>query len=615
VGGTVFRVSNDKNATSNEPDGKNKERRSMRRALMTVAAATLAAVSLLALSNLLNAPDEPLTYSEVFNNLEKYSGWDADISISGTVTLTEGDQSVTTNVAKDGISEAVTKLDDSNINVTVAVSSPPNMIFTFLTGMIPVIVIIMFLYFLVIKRGGLGGLPFGKGRNTPVEVPETRFTDVAGSAEARRDLEEIVEFLSEPERFTAAGARMPHGYLLVGPPGTGKTLLARAVAGEAGVPFYAIAGSDLVEMFVGLGASRVRDLFSKAREGGKAIIFIDEIDAIGRSRSGGSNMQGNDEREQTLNSLLVEMDGFSKNSSIIVLAATNRPEILDSALMRPGRFDRKIVVTAPDKGGRIELLNLYLTGKNVDEDVNVEQVARQCVGMTGADIEQLVNEAALEAARDRRSVITGADLSGALGIAMLGRERTSAVLTDNDRTLVAWHEGGHTVAALCTPGADAPVTVSIIPRGPSGGATWMEGSEDEFLTKSGSKARLVVALAGRASEEILLDGDFTHGAHGDIASASSLATTMITKLGMGTGLRAIGDDTVMLGGVSADAIGVEVNELLQEALDTARETLREHRGLLDVIVAELLARETLNRADIGLIYANYTQGAQRETAQ
>lgn len=367
------------------------------------------------------------------------------------------------------------------------------------------------------------------------------------------ELSEVVSFLHDPARFTAAGARMPRGFLLVGPPGTGKTLLARAVAGEAGVPFYSAAGSDFTEMFVGVGAARVRDLFAKAKSTG-GIVFLDELDSVGRARHGAAGSGASEERESTLNALLVEMDGFGKQDNVVVVAATNRPDVLDPALLRAGRFDRQVTVASPDRRGRTRLLRLYAQDRRVDPEVDFVALARRMPGLTGADIANVVNQAALEAARHHREVIQAADFEEALATVVMGRARRSAVVTDRDREVTAWHEAGHAVAALVLPEAHDPVQVTIVPRGPAGGVTWMGGDDHSFLTRSQARAKLAVAMAGRAAEELLLDGDFTQGASGDLASATSLATRMVTEWGMSSlGLAAMGPEHCPAAG--GDVIG------------------------------------------------------------
>jgi cell division protease FtsH len=473
--------------------------------------------------------------------------------------------------------------------------------------LLPVLLIIGFFVWMS-KKGGLGaGTTNAKAFTaTKAELPEppsARFTDVVGCDEAVEELSEIVSFLHDPTHFDAAGAKMPRGFLLVGPPGTGKTLLARAVAGEAGVPFYSAAGSDFSEMFVGVGAARVRDLFAKAKKTG-GIVFLDEIDSVGRARNGNAPGGGsNDERESTLNALLVEMDGFAKESNVVVVAATNRPDILDPALTRAGRFDRQVTVAPPDRRGRTRLLDLYAKDRSTGPDVDFVALARRTPGLTGADICNLVNQAALEAARGRRGVITSADFDEALATVMMGRARKSAIVTDRDREVTAWHEAGHTVAALVLPDANDPVQVTIVPRGPAGGVTWMGGDDNSFLTRTQARAQLVVALGGRAAEELLLDGDFTQGASGDLQSATGLATQMVTKWGMSNlGLVAMDPDRIVFGGIG-DKVHAEIDSMLNEALESARTLLATHRDLFDRVVRELLDEDTVDLDRLQAIWA------------
>jgi cell division protease FtsH len=484
---------------------------------------------------------------------------------------------------------------------------------------LPVLLIIGFFVWMS-KKGAMGmqGTSNAKAFTaTKAELPEppsARFDDVVGCDEAVEELSEIVSFLHDPTHFDAAGAHMPRGFLLVGPPGTGKTLLARAVAGEAGVPFYSAAGSDFSEMFVGVGAARVRDLFAKAKKTG-GIVFLDEIDSVGRARNGNAPGGGsNDERESTLNALLVEMDGFSKETNVVIVAATNRPDILDPALTRAGRFDRQVVVAPPDRRGRTRLLDLYAKDRQMGPDVDFVALARRTPGLTGADICNLVNQAALEAARGKRGVIQSSDFDEALATVMMGRARKSAVVTDRDREVTAWHEAGHTVAALVLPHANDPVQVTIVPRGPAGGVTWMGGDDHAFLTRSQAKSQLVVALGGRAAEELLLDGDFTQGASGDLQSATNLATQMVTKWGMSDlGLVAMDHDRIMFG-TTGDRVHAEIDCMLQDALIGARTVLAEHRALFDAVVRELLDEDTVDLERLNALRAE-TEPSDVESAE
>ncbi|MGZ4604187.1 MAG: ATP-dependent metallopeptidase FtsH/Yme1/Tma family protein, partial [Kineosporiaceae bacterium] len=436
----------------------------------------------------------------------------------------------------------------------------------------------------------------GPGSNkltAPAETPDTRFSDVAGCDEAIDELTEMVAFLREPERFTRTGAKPPKGALLVGPPGTGKTLLARAVAGEAGVPFFVLAGSDFVEKYVGVGAQRIRDLFKAAREHGQAIIFIDEIDAVARRRSGDGE-QGNGETENTLIALLAEMDGFT-SSGVVVLAATNRADILDPAVTPPGRLDRKGEGANPDRRGRQRILEVHAAGKPLAADVDLVSVARRTPGFSGAQLAGLVNEACMEAARRTLDLVDQGCFDAAVATIAMGRARTSALVTEHDRRVTAWHEAGHTVAALLLPDADDPVQVTIVPRGPAGGVTWMSGNDDIFLPRRKAHAQLVVALAGRAAEEALLDGEYTQGASGDLQSATDLAYRMATQYGM-----------TRLGyqvrhpqhAASNEAVSAVVEELLADAHKEATALLASHRALLAAVAEALLEEETLTAAQV-----------------
>ena len=444
-------------------------------------------------------------------------------------------------------------------------------------------------------RGRASGAPSGG----PVEVPPTRFADVAGCPEAVADLAEVVAFLGAPGRLATTGARMPRGYLLAGPPGTGKTLLARAVAGEAGVPFFATSGADFNDTFIGMGRKRVRSLFARARRAaarhGGAVVFLDEVDALGGRRADCRRDSASDDHDATLVALLTELDGFDPRAGagIVVLAATNRPDALDPALTRPGRFDRTVAVTAPDPRGRAAILRLHLARVPSAPDVDADLLGRRTPGLVGADLEGLVNEAALEAARRGLPAADADCFDEALATTAMGRARTGAVVSDRDRRITAWHEAGHTVLALLEPDADDPVSVSITPRGPAGGVTWMSGTDDAFLTREEAQARLAVCLGGRAAEEVLLGGSFSQGASGDLAAATDLATAMATRYGMtrlGLAVRRARAD----GGADAEVLAV-VEDLLGAALVRARAVLAEHGELLAAVARELLEHETLDR--------------------
>ncbi len=516
------------------------------------------------------------------------------VDADGSFALPEGQQVVA--AFNDGYGrDLAAAFSAAGVPFTGEPRPEPDRLTPVLTNLLPALIIVGFLLWFVARKGGFG--QYGKSSRGPAAVPTTRFCDVAGADEAVSELREVVELLHDPEKFATSGATVPRGFLLEGPPGTGKTLLARAVAGEAGVPFFSLSGSEFVEMFVGVGASRVRDVFAKARKHERAIIFIDEIDAIGKARGNGPSSGANDEREATLNQLLVEMDGF-EGSGIITLAATNRADVLDQALLRPGRFDRRIAVPAPDRVGRTRILELHTQGRRLGDDVDLVSLARRTPGMTGADLAALVNAATLEAARQGADEVTASHLESALSTAMLGRERRSAVTTDRDRTITAWHEAGHTLAALLQEHADDPVTVTIVPRGPAGGVTWMSGNDNAFLTQEEARAKLVTAMGGRAAEERLLDGSFTQGAAGDFQHATELATNMVTRYGMSTlGVASLSPEQVVNGPL-ATQVHTAVNELLDEALGQARALLQANAALLQAVADGLLLEETLHLADI-----------------
>ena len=426
-----------------------------------------------------------------------------------------------------------------------------------------------------------------------VTYSTVKFEDVAGCDEAVEDIKEYASFIQNQEKFTKLGALPPKGALLVGPPGTGKTLLAQALAGESGLPFINKAGSDFVEVFVGEGAKRVRALFESAKKHPNgAIIFIDEIDSIGRARGKGHESSGNTEVENTLNALLNEMDGFEKNN-IIVLGATNRPDMLDPALTRPGRFDKKVHVSLPDVLGREQIFNVHMKGKPISEKVNVTLLAKRTYDMSGADIAQVVNEACMFAARRDGEDVSPEDFSGAIETVFMGKARTSAVVLEKDKVLTAWHEAGHTVSAMVLDDATRPGSVSIIPRGPAGGITWMIPHEGSYLTRKEAFAFLVVAMSGRAAEELLLNGEFTSGPHGDLTAATEQALTMVTKYGMSDGALMVKDRNT----ISEENLAA-VEALLNEALHIARETLASHRELFDSVVSNLLEHETLSHEQL-----------------
>ncbi|BBZ78019.1 ATP-dependent zinc metalloprotease FtsH [Mycolicibacterium anyangense] len=489
-----------------------------------------------------------------------------------------------------------------------------------LVYMLPLLLLVgLFVLFSRMQTGGRMGFGFGKSRAKQLskDMPKTTFADVAGVDEAVEELYEIKDFLQNPSRYQALGAKIPKGVLLYGPPGTGKTLLARAVAGEAGVPFFTISGSDFVEMFVGVGASRVRDLFEQAKQNSPCIIFVDEIDAVGRQRGAGLG-GGHDEREQTLNQLLVEMDGFGDRQGVILIAATNRPDILDPALLRPGRFDRQIPVTSPDLAGRKAVLRVHSQGKPMAPDADLDGLAKRTVGMSGADLANVINEAALLTARENGTVITGAALEEAVDRVIGGPRRKGKVISELEKKITAYHEGGHTLAAWAMPDIEPIYKVTILARGRTGGHAVSVPEDDKgLMTRSEMIARLVFAMGGRAAEELIFR-EPTTGASSDIEQATKIARAMVTEYGMSAKLGAVRYGTEhgdpFLGrsmGTQADyshevaqIIDDEVRKLIEAAHTEAWAILTEYRDVLDVLAGELLEKETLHRKELEGIFAD-----------
>src|SRR4051795_13471267 len=497
--------------------------------------------------------------------------------------------------------------------------SKENTWLSLLVSLLPILLIVGVLFFVMsqVQGGGNRVMSFGRSKAKLVnkDTPKTTFADVAGADEAIEELQEIREFLANPARYQALGAKIPKGVLLYGPPGTGKTLLARAVAGEAGVPFFTISGSDFVEMFVGVGASRVRDLFEQAKQNAPCIIFVDEIDAVGRQRGAGLG-GGHDEREQTLNQLLVEMDGFDARTNVILIAATNRPDILDPALLRPGRFDRQIPVGAPDLAGRRAILKVHSKGKPFGQDVDFEGLAKRTVGMSGADLANVINEAALLTAREGGSLITGAALEESVDRVIGGPRRKSKIISEQEKKITAYHEGGHALAAWAMPDLEPVYKLTILPRGRTGGHALVVPEDDKgLMTRSEMIARLVFAMGGRSAEELVFH-EPTTGASSDIDQATKIAKAMVTEYGMSARLGAVrygreqGDP--FLGrsmGNQADyslevahEIDEEVRALIEAAHTEAWEILNTYRDVLDDLVFELLQKETLTRVDLERIF-------------
>src|SRR5689334_1966407 len=498
--------------------------------------------------------------------------------------------------------------------------SSQNIFVSLLISLVPILLVVFLLFFIMnsVQGGGSRVMNFGKSKAKLVtkDTPKTTFADVAGADEAIEELGEIKEFLQEPGKFQAVGAKIPKGVLLYGQPGTGKTLLARAVAGEAGVPFYSISGSDFVEMFVGVGASRVRDLFEQAKTNAPAIVFIDEIDAVGRHRGAGLG-GGHDEREQTLNQLLVEMDGFDVRGGVILIAATNRPDVLDPALLRPGRFDRQIAVDAPDLPGREKILKVHSRGKPMAPDVDLVAVARRTPGMTGADLANVLNEAALLTARSNAQIIDNTALDEAIDRVIAGPQKRTRLMSEKEKLITAYHEGGHALVAAALPGNDPVHKVTILPRGRALGYTMVLPDEDKYsTTRSEMLDKLAYMLGGRAAEEMVFH-DPTTGASNDIEKASALARAMVTQYGMTERLGAIkfgqdsgepflGRDLGSQRNYSeeiAAAVDEEVGKLILNAHQEAFDILAENRAVLDHLVEELLEKETLDKAEIAKVFA------------
>jgi cell division protease FtsH len=494
-----------------------------------------------------------------------------------------------------------------------------SLLFQVLIYLIPLGLLLLLLLWMMNNAQGGGNrvLNFGKSKAKQLskDMPKTTFSDVAGAEEAVEELEEIKDFLANPSRYQALGAKIPKGVLLYGPPGTGKTLLARAVAGEAGVPFYSISGSDFVEMFVGVGASRVRDLFEQAKQNAPCIIFVDEIDAVGRQRGAGLG-GGHDEREQTLNQLLVEMDGFDARGGIILIAATNRPDILDPALLRPGRFDRQIPVAAPDIRGRRAILEVHSKGKPLSPDVDLDGLAKRTVGFSGADLANVINESALLTARENGHVITGVELEEAVDRVIGGPRRKNRIISEQEKKITAYHEGGHALAAWAMPDIDPVYKLTILPRGRTGGHALVVPEDDkQMMTRSEMIARLVFALGGRSAEELVFH-EPTTGASSDIEQATKIARAMVTEYGMSARLGAVkygheqGDP--FLGRSAgrqpdyslevAHEIDEEVRALIEAAHTEAWDILNTYRDILDELVVELLERETLHRKDLERVF-------------
>ena len=518
--------------------------------------------------------------------------------------LNKDDKLVYFSYPEGSIKDILDTLINNNIEAEIKPVPRPTFFSSLISALLPIFLLVGLLVYFSRKAGaGLGMIgKLSSKKSEPVTTPKTTFKDVAGLDETVEELREVVEILSNPEKYRKLGGEVPRGFLLVGPPGTGKTLLAKAVAGEAGVPFFALSGSDFTEMFVGVGASRVRELFANARAQSPSIIFVDEIDSIARKR-GNAIMGGNDERENTLNQLLAELDGF-EGRNVIFLGATNRVDVLDPALLRPGRFDRKVIVPLPDKSGREAILKGHATGKPFEKNIDFQAFAKMTTGLSGADLAYIINESCLDAARKGQKRVTNENLHSSLAISILGRERKGTIVSQRDREIVAYHESGHTLAALLYPNADKPVNVSIIPRGGAAGVTWMGGDVNGFITRDQMFAKLVVAMSGRSAEEIHLDGNYTQGAHGDLQAATSIATEMITRYGMGEDLVSI---DYIPGSTGSDKINLESSLLIKSALIESRKLLLKHKKFLILIANELLSKETLDAEQLDKLLQKHTK--------
>ncbi|KMK74507.1 ATP-dependent zinc metalloprotease FtsH [Alkalihalobacillus pseudalcaliphilus] len=564
---------------------------------------------------------KPITFDEFVTHLENNNINNLTVKPERSVYLVtgelrqaaEGDENFQTHVLP---TEQNAELLTAAPSYTVEPADETSGWVTFFTGIIPFIIIFILFFFLLSQAQGGGSrvMNFGKSKAKMVndDKKKAKFKDVAGADEEKAELVEVVEFLKDPRKFSAIGARIPKGVLLVGPPGTGKTLLARAVAGEAGVPFFSISGSDFVEMFVGVGASRVRDLFENAKKNAPCIIFIDEIDAVGRQRGAGLG-GGHDEREQTLNQLLVEMDGFSANEGIIIIAATNRADILDPALLRPGRFDRQIQVNRPDVRGREDVLKVHARNKPLNDDVNLNAIASRTPGFSGADLENLLNEAALVAARDNQKKISMIHIEEAIDRVIAGPAKKSRVISKKEKNIVAWHEAGHTVVGVKLENADMVHKVTIVPRGMAGGYAVMLPKEDRyFMTQPELLDKIVGLLGGRVAEEIQF-GEVSTGAHNDFQRATGIARKMVTEYGMSEKLGPLqfvsgSGGQVFLGrdiqneqsysDKIAYEIDLEVQRIIKESYARCKQILLENKASLDLVAETLLDLETLDAEQI-----------------
>ncbi|MGH1393777.1 MAG: ATP-dependent zinc metalloprotease FtsH2 [Trichormus sp.] len=580
-----------------------------------------------------NAANTRMTYGRFLEYLDAGRVTNVDLYEGGRTAIIEAtDQDIENRVQRWRVDlpinapELINKLKEKQVSFDAHPVRNDGAIWGLLGNLIFPILLITGLFFLFRRSNNMPGGPgqamnFGKSKARFQMEAKTgvKFDDVAGIEEAKEELQEVVTFLKQPERFTAVGARIPKGVLLVGPPGTGKTLLAKAIAGEAGVPFFSISGSEFVEMFVGVGASRVRDLFKKAKDNAPCIIFIDEIDAVGRQRGAGIG-GGNDEREQTLNQLLTEMDGFEGNTGIIIIAATNRPDVLDAALLRPGRFDRQVTVDAPDIKGRLEILQVHARNKKLDPSVSLEAIARRTPGFTGADLANLLNEAAILTARRRKEGITLSEIDDAVDRVVAGMEGTPLVDSKSKR-LIAYHEVGHALVGTLLKDHDPVQKVTLIPRGQAQGLTWFTPNEEQgLISRSQLKARITGALGGRAAEDIIFGAaEVTTGAGGDLQQVTGMARQMVTRFGMSDlgplslesqqGEVFLGRDWMTRSDYSesiAARIDSQVREIVEDCYETAKKIIRENRTVTDRIVDLLIEKETIDGEEFRRIVAEYT---------
>ena len=560
-------------------------------------------------------------YSKFIQEVENQGVANVSISTDRTkalVTSNDGSK-ILVNLPNDPA--LIDILSENKVNIEVLPQSDDGFWVKALSSLFFPIILLVGLFFLLRRaQSGPGSqaMNFGKSKARVQMEPQTQvtFSDVAGIEQAKLELNEVVDFLKNADRFTAVGAKIPKGVLLVGPPGTGKTLLAKAVAGEAGVPFFSISGSEFVEMFVGVGASRVRDLFEQAKTNAPCIVFIDEIDAVGRQRGAGLG-GGNDEREQTLNQLLTEMDGFEGNTGIIIIAATNRPDVLDAALMRPGRFDRQVVVDRPDYAGRLEIMKVHARGKSLSKDVDLEKIARRSPGFTGADLSNLLNEAAILAARRNLTEISMDEVNDAIDRVLAGPEKKDRVMSEKRKSLVAYHEAGHALVGALMPDYDPVQKISIIPRGRAGGLTWFTPSEERMdsglYSRSYLQNQMAVALGGRIAEEIIFgDEEVTTGASNDLQQVARVARQMVTRFGMSDRLGPVAlgrqQGNVFLGRdimaerdfseETASAIDDEVRGLVEQAYQRAKEVLVNNRSVLDQLAKMLIDKETVDSEEL-----------------